>query len=81
MTALVELLDDPDVETRDAAIASVGRMRAAEAAPALGRVLRDQGGDGDTRDLARIALVHIFRKRFPSVDAAVEWLDRRDDYP
>ena len=75
VAALVKLVADPDVETRDSAISSLGRMKASESIEVLAGVLRDERGDGDTRDLARIALGQVVGKRFRSVEAAAAWVD------
>jgi hypothetical protein len=72
--ALVRLVADRDLETRDAAIVALGRTKAETAVPALATILRDDDADGDTRDAARVALGQIVGRRFPSVDAAVAWL-------
>jgi HEAT repeat protein len=49
---LIDVLDDPDVELRWSAIGSLGRLRAAEAVPALRRLAAaDAGGFSITTSL------------------------------
>jgi HEAT repeat protein len=81
--ALLKVIDsETELEPLDAAVQALGRLRAREAMPSLARPIRDDRVDGDTRQVAAVALGKIVGKRFEgheAIDEALVWLDRNEN--
>jgi hypothetical protein len=78
--ALIDLVEsETELEPVDAAVEALGRLKAEAAIPALARLIRDDGTDGDTQFGAAHALGRIVGERFSRdrpVEEARTWLDR-----
>lgn len=77
---IARLHGEDEHQPRDAIVQALGRLKSRRAIPSLARLIRDPATDGDTRQVAIVALGTIVGRRFerrPDPDRAAEaWLDR-----